>query len=98
MRHRTHQSFGGGGGYTYMFTVYVLKSLRNSKRYVGSTSKEAAVRLEDHKNGSNQWTRQNGPFELLFQEHYNTKQEALKRERFLKSGQGRKWLDDKNIK
>ncbi|MFA4873205.1 MAG: GIY-YIG nuclease family protein [Patescibacteria group bacterium] len=77
-----------------MFTVYVLKGLKNGKRYIGSTGKEALVRLREHNYGSNSWTRQNGPFTLLYTEYYETKTEALKREKFLKSGQGRKWLDE----
>ena len=76
-----------------MFTVYVLKSLRNQKRYVGYTAKSATVRLKEHNTGSNTYTRRNGPFELLHAEKYHDKTTALRRERFLKSGQGRKFLD-----
>jgi putative endonuclease len=50
-------------------------------------------RLHEHLNGSNQWTRQNGPFEVIYEEQYTSKTEALQREKFLKSGQGRQWLD-----
>jgi len=76
-----------------MFTVYVLRSLRNSKRYVGYTAKDAEHRLLEHNNGSNEYTRRNGPFILIYREVFPTKSEALKREKFLKSGQGRKFLD-----
>ncbi len=77
-----------------MFFVYVLRSLKNNKRYVGYTSKTALERLKDHHSGSNKWTRQNGPFNLMHSEGFQTRWEAEKRERFLKSGQGRKWLDE----
>ena len=77
-----------------MFTVYVLKSLRNDKRYIGYTSKNVFARLYEHNHGTNKFTRQNGPFELYRQEMYSIKTEAIKREKFLKSGQGRKLLDD----
>lgn len=76
-----------------MFTVYVLRSLKNSKRYVGYTSKAAEIRLKEHNSGCNKFTSQNGPFILIFTENFITKTEAIKRERFLKSGQGRKYLD-----
>ena len=76
-----------------MFRVYVLKSLKNSKRHVGYTSKLAEERLWEHSNGSNKFTKQNGPFVLFRQECYINKTEAIKREKFLKSGQGRKFLD-----
>lgn len=78
-----------------MFYVYAIKSLKNNKRYVGYTSKDVLARLYDHNTGSNKWTRANGPFELVHSEPYDTKKEAIKREKFLKSGQGRKWLDEK---
>ena len=76
-----------------MFIVYVLKSLRNQKRYVGYTGKDVEARLKEHNTGSNKYTRQNGPFEILYVEEYDNKATAIRRERFLKSGQGRKFLD-----
>ena len=76
-----------------MFYVYVLKSLRNNKRYVGYTSKMPEERLKGHNKGDNTWTSQNKPFKLIFSEKYNTKIEAIKREKFLKSGRGRALLD-----
>lgn len=74
-------------------TVYVLRSLRNNKRYIGYTSKTVLERLKEHNSGSSQWTRQNGPFELVYSEKFSNKVDAIKRENFLKSGQGRKYLD-----
>ena len=76
-----------------MFTVYVIRSLKNGKRYAGYTSKDAILRLSEHNNGSNSWTRTNKPFEIVYTETHENKTEAIKRERFLKSGQGRKFLD-----
>jgi len=77
-----------------MYIVYVLRSIRNNKRYVGSTSKSAVERLKEHNQGTTQWTRQNGPFKLIHTEKFDTVTKARHREKFLKSGQGRKWLDE----
>ena len=77
-----------------MFCIYVLKSERNGKRYVGSSSKPAEIRLCEHNSGTNVFTRHNKPWKLIHQEKFATKVEALRREKFLKSGQGRKWLDE----
>jgi putative endonuclease len=77
-----------------MYTVYVLRSLKNTKRYVGYTSKSAEKRLYEHNHGSNSFTKINGPFILIHVELFSDKTEAIKREKFLKSGQGRKWLDE----
>jgi len=76
-----------------MFSIYVLKSVRNRKRYVGSTGKDPKARLAEHNVGANAWTKANKPFILVYSEQYSSKTEALKREKFLKSGQGRKFLD-----
>ena len=76
-----------------MFTVYVLKSLRNSKRYVGFTSRDVNLRLHEHNSGYSTFTSQNGPFVIVYTKVYGSKLEAGKREKYLKSGQGRKFLD-----
>ena len=76
-----------------MYYVYVLRSLKNGKRYVGSTSKSVAIRLGQHRSGSTQWTRQNGPFEIVHVEEFSDKISARQRERSLKTGNGRAFLD-----
>ena len=77
-----------------MFYVYVLKSLKNKKRYIGSTKLFPEERFKQHNYGSNNWTKHNGPFELIHKEIYSNITEARKRENFLKSGVGRKFLDE----
>ncbi|MDP2676267.1 MAG: GIY-YIG nuclease family protein [bacterium] len=77
-----------------MSFVYVLKSLRNGKRYTGSTELLPKERLKQHNYGASKFTKRNGPFELIYQEGCDNKTEARKRENFLKSGIGRKYLDE----
>ena len=77
----------------FMFSIYVLKSFKNGKRYVGYTGKSVQERLMEHNSGKSAFTGQNKPFMLIYSEEYQTKTEAMKREKFLKSGQGRKFLD-----
>ena len=76
-----------------MSFIYVLKSLKNGKRYVGSKDLLPEDRLKKHNYGSNRFTKGNGPFKLIYQENYPNKTDARKRENFLKSGIGRKYLD-----
>ncbi|HOK57228.1 MAG TPA: GIY-YIG nuclease family protein [bacterium] len=76
-----------------MYYVYVIKSFKNSRRYVGFTSKNPVERLKEHNRGSNKWSRQNRPFELIYYEEFTEKEKARKRERFLKSGKGREFLN-----
>ena len=75
-----------------MYTVYVLLGLKNGKQYVGFTSKPIDIRLSWHRCGLTAWTKQNGPFELVYQEQIDQKDRALSREAYFKTGQGRRTL------
>ena len=57
--------------------------------YVGVT-KNVENRLRQHNEGITPSTRYRKPFELIYKECYNSKREALKRERYLKSLEGSK--------
>jgi len=74
-----------------MWYVYILKSLNNGHFYTGSTN-DLERRLAEHNLGKSQYTRSRRPFELVYQESYNTRAEARRRELFLKSGKGRQFL------
>lgn len=78
-----------------MFYIYVLKSLKNQKHYVGMTGQDPSQRLTEHDRGTSYWTYRNGPFRLIYQEQYADKEFARKREKFLKSGRGREFLKRK---
>jgi putative endonuclease len=67
-----------------MHFVYVLQSQRTQKFYIGS-AEEPLVRLEEHQRGQTVSTRGRGPWALVYQEQFNTLNEARRRERQLKS-------------
>lgn len=67
--------------------VYILRSLKDGKYYIGSTS-NIKQRLERHNAGRNQSTRHRRPFEFICSEAYNTKHEAVAREYKIKSWKG----------
>ena len=75
-----------------MITVYVLRSQTNGRRYVG-ISANLAQRLIEHQKSGSTVAKQLGPFALLHTEEYPNYVQARVREKFLKSGQGREWLD-----
>ena len=77
-----------------MFYVYVLQSLSYNTHYVGSTE-DIDRRLCEHNAGKCRYTSGRMPWQLVYKEEYNRRGEAMKREQFLKSGQGRKLLKDK---
>ena len=76
-----------------MNCVYVIKSLKNGKRYVGKTSKKVSERLVEHNQGKSPFTRNNRPYILIYYEDNYCNQCVGSRERFLKSGKGRELLD-----
>lgn len=67
-----------------MFTVYVLESKKDGRYYIGSTE-NLKQRLIRHNNGYSKYTKNKGPFEVVYKEDYNTRSEAKKREHYLKS-------------
>ena len=75
-----------------MHTVYVLKSLKDGRRYIGYTS-NIERRLKEHNAGTTESTRYRRPFELIYTEAYQTENEAKLREKFFKSGRGREELN-----
>jgi putative endonuclease len=75
-----------------MFTVYVLYSQTFRKIYVGYTS-NLEQRLHSHNYLSNKgYTVKYRPWLVLYQEIFNTKAEAMVREKQLKSAQGRAFI------
>jgi putative endonuclease len=78
-----------------MFYVYVIKSQSTGKTYIGQTA-DLQKRLTLHNDPNNRLTlhtkRNKGPWILIYSEEYQTRSEAVLRERFLKSGQGREYL------
>ena len=75
-----------------MFTVYVLKSDRTGKRYIGSTA-DVAARLQQHNQCKVRATKGGRPWRLVYSEQFETNAEARRREISLKSGKGREELD-----
>ena len=77
-----------------MWYVYVLKSSKNGRLYTGSTN-DLERRLEEHSSGKSVYTRNTRPYQLVYQEELTDELEARRRERFLKSGKGREFLQSR---
>ncbi|OGY98067.1 MAG: hypothetical protein A3A43_03095 [Candidatus Liptonbacteria bacterium RIFCSPLOWO2_01_FULL_56_20] len=75
-----------------MYKVYVIKSVRRHNRYVGSTE-DVEKRIAEHNAGKCRYTKGRLPWKLIHLESCHSRSEAMQKEKFLKSGQGRKWLD-----
>ncbi len=75
------------------FFVYVLKSLKDGKNYIGCTN-DVGKRLSDHRCGRVDATKNRRPLELIYKEVFENKELARSREDFFKTGKGRSVLKD----
>jgi putative endonuclease len=67
--------------------VYILQSLRDKRYYIGETS-NVEQRLLFHNSGKQRSTRNRISFRLILVEEYTNRNEALKREKQIKSWKG----------
>ena len=70
-----------------MYFVYILRSLKDHKYYIGSTS-DLKRRLHYHNAGKQRSTKHRIPFELIYSENFELKAEAIKREKQIKAFKG----------
>jgi putative endonuclease len=67
--------------------VYILQSLKDSKYYIGETA-DVQARLLFHNAGRQRSTKYRIPFIIILVEKFETREEALKREKQIKSWKG----------
>ena len=72
-----------------MFKVYVLYSKKYKKVYIGFTSNLQEKFKSHNELATKGWTVKFRPWDLVFIEEFQTKSEALKREKNLKGAKGR---------
>jgi putative endonuclease len=73
-----------------MYTVYVLKS-KDGKLYKGFTN-NIDRRIREHRSGHTQTTSRMLGLEIIYKEEYDDFATARKRELYLKSAAGRRFL------
>ena len=77
-----------------MFYAYVIKSLKHDFYYKGHCE-DLDERLKQHNSGMTESIRPYIPFKLVYKEEFNTRVEAISREKYLKSSAGRRFLKNK---
>ena len=75
-----------------MFYTYILKSLKDGKRYIGHTG-NLEVRIKFHNSGLNPSTKNRQPLVIVCFKKFETKLEADHYERYLKKLKGGKQLE-----
>lgn len=71
------------------YYVYILYSLKDNKLYIGLTN-NLKKRLSEHARGDVEATKNRLPIKLIHYEYFINREDAEAREKFLKSGYGRK--------
>jgi putative endonuclease len=78
-------------GSTMFYYVYILRSFKDAKFYIGYTT-DLRKRLKEHHEGIVTSTKSRIPFELIFYEAYRNKYDAIRREKYLKTSKGKNTL------
>jgi putative endonuclease len=76
------------------YYVYVLRSEKDGKFYVGYTN-NVQKRLELHNSGQVESTMNRVPLELIYWEGCINQQDATKREKYLKSSWGKRYIKNR---
>lgn len=70
-----------------MFQVYILKSYKTGRYYIGHTQ-DINDRLSRHNSGQTKSTKSGTPWQIVYTEQHQTKQDAYKKEFEIKSYKG----------
>ncbi|MFC5682657.1 GIY-YIG nuclease family protein [Flavobacterium sp. MAHUQ-51] len=76
------------------YYVYVLESEKDGRLYKGHTS-DIDKRIKEHNSGKTKSTKAYRPWNLVYFEVFDTREEAVLREKYFKSGIGREFLKEK---
>ncbi|PIP18629.1 MAG: excinuclease ABC subunit C [Candidatus Omnitrophica bacterium CG23_combo_of_CG06-09_8_20_14_all_41_10] len=77
-----------------MYYTYVIKSEKDDKWYTGSTG-NLRKRFREHNDNKVFSTKGRGHFELIYYEACINEQDAREREKYLKSGMGKRYLKNR---
>ena len=77
-----------------MLYTYVIQNKKYGRWYTGYTH-NLQKRLKDHSDNKVFSTKGRGPFELIYYEFCLNRQDALAREKYLKSGMGKRYLKNR---
>ena len=76
------------------YFVYVLKSISTEQWYTGSTN-DLRKRFKEHNNKKSTYTKYHGPYKLIYYEMCRNEQDARVREKYLKTGMGKRYLKNR---
>jgi putative endonuclease len=74
-----------------VYTVYILFSKNFQKHYTGFTS-NLEQRMISHNELGKGWTVSYRPWKIIYTKEFENKEDAMKYEKWLKSGTGRRFI------
>jgi putative endonuclease len=77
-----------------MYYTYILLSKKDKRLYTGFTG-DLRKRFSAHNAGKVPATKNRGPFELVYYEACLNEQDATAREKYLKTGMGKRYLKNR---
>ncbi|MBI4135548.1 GIY-YIG nuclease family protein [Candidatus Uhrbacteria bacterium] len=77
-----------------MWYVYLLLSTKTKQWYTGSTL-DLRKRISKHNAGMNKSTKYGKPWQLIYYEASLAREDARAREKYLKSGMGKRYLKNR---
>jgi len=77
-----------------MYYTYIIQSRKDKRFYTGFT-RDLKNRFNEHNSGKIASTKNRGPFELIYYEACLNEQDAIAREKYLKSGMGKRYLKNR---
>ena len=77
-----------------MHYVYVIQSKKSGYLYTGYTA-DLRKRFNQHNENKHGFTKKRGPWELIYYEACHNQQDATSREKYLKSGMGKRYLKNR---
>ena len=77
-----------------MFYIYMLRSKKDNKLYTGYTD-DLRKRFNRHNKGDIVSTSFRKPFELIYYEACINQQDATAREKYLKTGMGKRYIKNR---
>jgi len=79
---------------TIFYYVYVLRSKKDKQWYTGFTT-DLRKRFKEHNKNKVYSTKNRGPFQLIYAEVCLNEQDARSREKYLKTGMGKRYLKNR---
>ena len=75
-----------------MHFTYIIQSLKDHSFYIGYTS-NLQQRLDKHNKANKGYTASKKPWRIVYFESFESKTEALKREKFIKAQKSRAFIE-----